>query len=103
MTTVTWKQDTDGDWDQSVNWSGGSLPSEADDVVIGTLDPHTIQHSTGTDTISTSHVTNNTITVAGGLTQIAAGIGTDRVTFAIGRSSTVMVDGQAASSPAARP
>ncbi|MBA3812484.1 MAG: hypothetical protein H0X27_12730 [Caulobacteraceae bacterium] len=72
MTTVTWNVDANGDWASAADWDLGRLPAAGDDVVVDTADPHTINHRTGADTVSTLTVGDDHFLVSGGSLTIAS-------------------------------
>jgi hypothetical protein len=73
MTTkVTWKPDADGNWLQAANWSSGTVPDSASNVVIATPHVHTITYDTGNDVIHSLKVTGDHFVMAGGLLEILA-------------------------------
>ncbi len=67
MTTVSWKNNADGDWSVALNWTPVA-PSSTTDVVIATASPHTITHSAGTHKILSLTVSpNDVLTMTGGV------------------------------------
>ena len=71
MAVISWKYNTDGSWSNAANWSGGTLPGAADDVMLATLSPHTITHSTGNDQIHNLTATTDSLAVTGGTLSIS--------------------------------
>ncbi|HEY1708624.1 MAG TPA: hypothetical protein VGG10_10205, partial [Rhizomicrobium sp.] len=66
--TKNWLNDTDGEWTTPGNWSGGTVPSSSDDVVINTADFHTIDYSNSgnTVTVNSLSVGNDAFTATAG-------------------------------------
>ena len=65
LAAVAWDGGGDGShWSDPLNWSGNTLPGEADDVTIN-FGSNTIQHNSGTDTVH-SLTTTNPFELAGG-------------------------------------
>ena len=71
MAVISWKYNTDGSWSNAANWSGGALPGAADDVMLATLSPHTITHSSGNDQIHNLTATTDSLAITGGTLSIS--------------------------------
>lgn len=73
-TTINWINPGSGNWDAPANWSTGSLPGSADDVVINTSAAATITVRGG-DTIAIHSLTtaaNDQLSMTGGFLQFTA-------------------------------
>ncbi len=66
MTTISWKHNTDGNWSNAANWSGGVLPGAGDTVVLNTLSYHTITFSSITATIGAISAITDTLALSSG-------------------------------------
>jgi hypothetical protein len=68
VSTISWKYNTDGNWSNAANWSGGVLPGAGDSVILDTLSYHTITFASITDQIaSLSAVTDSVVVSSGSL------------------------------------
>jgi hypothetical protein len=73
--TVTWISTQSGDWADGSNWSSGSQPTAADDVIIDQPGV-TVTHSSGTDSVHS--LTNSAdLALAGGSLSVATTIEVD--------------------------
>ena len=66
MTTVTWKNNSSGNWATASNWSTGLVPGSTSDVSIETSSPQTITYSTGSTSILSLYIGNDTLALTGG-------------------------------------
>jgi hypothetical protein len=66
VATISWKHNTDGNWSNAANWSGGVLPGAGDTVVLDTLSYHTISFSSITATIGAISAITDTLALSGG-------------------------------------
>jgi hypothetical protein len=71
--TISWDVNADGNWGTTVNWSGDRLPGSGDDVQISTRNPRTVTFSTGSSTIHSLTVGDDTFAMSGGALTITAG------------------------------
>jgi len=66
LSTISWKYNTDGNWSNAANWSGGVLPGAADTVVLDTLSAHTITFGSITATIGALSAITDTLRLSSG-------------------------------------
>jgi hypothetical protein len=89
MTTYTWNVDADGNWSTKADWTPSGPPTTGADVVIDTKDFHTVTYSTGSVTIDTLTVGNDSFALSGGTLTIS-----DSATFGVaGDSDTLSLSG----------
>src|SRR5690242_13489237 len=70
LSTITWNTTaapTGGDWDTAGNWTGGVIPTAADNAVIHLTSSGTITHSKSTNDAALSlSTTNASLSLTGG-------------------------------------
>jgi hypothetical protein len=66
--TVTWIGPTTGNWADAVNWSGGSLPSAADEVVFNNAASNTITLATTITVVKVKVINNTSVTLKSSIT-----------------------------------
>jgi RHS repeat-associated protein len=85
LSSVSWKNPNGGDWDTAANWSGGEVPTAADDVTIGIAVSNPITHNTSaTDSVHSVTSADPIVLFSGSLSIAAASTFSSDVTLSGG-------------------
>ncbi|HWE94896.1 MAG TPA: CARDB domain-containing protein [Tepidisphaeraceae bacterium] len=93
LSALSWVGSASGDYDDPTQWSGGAVPTAADDVTINAGPGITITHSAGIDAVN-SLTSNNPFVLSGGALSVATTLTlTDTFTLTGGKLSNATVAG----------